>query len=303
MRCCSRIRSTVLTCRSPRSPVWSTATDTMTTGFIFRRTGMTRTSVACCRKARRSRNVCRSKGKAGWHAPRHLRKTRRSGRTILRLRYIARPASTGGSSGRKKTSGLFNAQEFCDGARPQEETAVRGGGERGDSLPSQLRSATRCRTKARFSRLAVSHFQQAYAEIIPQNCVVGPQSECAPIEIGGGGIFAVQGHHLGQRSHYIMSLRRRREYLQKHSASLGTIVAFDMKVSKLHSQLDRVGRERKSGVEHRDGLVEASSFGELAGMFEKRRRKRRPARRGLAQLIKCLVKSPGGGQCRGKQGA
>jgi hypothetical protein len=44
----------------------------------------------------------------------------------------------------------------------------------------------------------------------------------------------------------------------------------------LDLQVDCVGRERNSAFEHRDGFVEASSFGELTGILEKRRRKRRP---------------------------
>jgi hypothetical protein len=70
---------------------------------------------------------------------------------------------------------------------------------------------------------------------------------------------------------------------------------------KLHSQIDRVRAERKSRLEHRDGFVELSNFGELTGILEKRRRKRRPPRCGLAQLVKRLAGPPEGGQCLSKQ--
>src|SRR6202171_2057247 len=84
------------------------------------------------------------------------------------MRSTANPASIGGSSGRKKPSGLFDAQEFRNRARPQEETAVRAGRKRRDGPPGDLWIAMRCRTKARFSRVSLPHFQQAHAETSPK---------------------------------------------------------------------------------------------------------------------------------------
>jgi len=75
-----------------------------------------------------------------------------------------------------------------------------------------------------------------------------------------------------------------------------------MKETELHSQLDRVGRQRQPAFEHRVCLLEAPNAGKLAAMFEKRRRKRWPPRRGPAQLIECLVAASGRSERRGKQG-
>ena len=75
---------------------------------------------------------------------------------------------------------FFQRQEFRGGARPQKETAVRSGGERGDRLPGQLRRAMRYRTQARFSRLALTHLKLAYAEIVSRHGIVGPHPERTP---------------------------------------------------------------------------------------------------------------------------
>ena len=92
---------------------------------------------------------------------------------------------------------------------------MRSGGERGDRLPDQLRRAMRYRTQARFSRLALTHLKLAYAEIVSRHGIVGPHPERTPIEIGGGGIFTVQRHHLGQPNQNVVPLRRCREQLAK----------------------------------------------------------------------------------------
>jgi hypothetical protein len=73
-----------------------------------------------------------------------------------------------------RQSALFNAQKLRSGARPQEETTVRGGGERGERLPGQLRRATRYRTQARFFRLALTHLKLAYCNIGSRHGIVGP---------------------------------------------------------------------------------------------------------------------------------
>ncbi len=73
----------------------------MKTGYISRHTGTTPISAAYCRRVRRSRNASRSRGRAGQHGPQHSPKKRPNGCTISPLRYIARPASTGGSSAPK----------------------------------------------------------------------------------------------------------------------------------------------------------------------------------------------------------
>ena len=179
---------------------------------------------------------------------------------------------------------------------------MRSGGERGDRLPGQLRRATRYRTQARFSRLALPHLELAYAEIGSRRGVVGPHPERTPIEIGGGGIFTVQRQHLGQPDQNVVPLRRCREQLRKNSARLGAVVAFDMEIAKLRSQIDRIGDERKPALEHGDSLVEASNFAKLTGIFDKGRRKRRSPRHGPAQPVKRLVAPPDGGQCDGQQG-
>src|SRR5260221_13221987 len=123
-----------------------------------------------------------------------------------------------------------------------------------------------------------------------------------PIKIGGSSIFAIHSHNFGQSDHCFMPPRLRGAHFRKQSARPGAIVALEVKVSKPHSHFNGVRRERKSAFKHRDSLVKASNFAELVCQFEKGRLKRWPPRRGLAQLIDCLVVSPGAGQYHGKQG-
>ena len=99
-------------------------------------------------------------------------------------------------------------------------------------------------TQACLSRLALTHFKQTQAEIVARHRIVRPQSERTPKEIGGSGVVAVQSHHLGQWSQNIGPLRRRRKRLHQHRASIGTVVAFEMKETELNSQFDGVGRKR-----------------------------------------------------------
>jgi hypothetical protein len=72
---------------------------TTTPGSIFRHAGTIRISPACCRRARRSCNASRSRGKVGWRAPRRSMRTRRGGRTISQLQFCEREACTAANSG------------------------------------------------------------------------------------------------------------------------------------------------------------------------------------------------------------
>jgi len=81
---------------------------------------------------------------------------------------------------------------------------------------------------------------------------------------GGASIFAIHSHNFGQSDQCFMPPRLRGAHLRKQSARLDAIITLKMKISKPYSHINSMRHERKSAFEHRDTLVKASNFTELA---------------------------------------
>ena len=92
---------------------------------------------------------------------------------------------------------------------------MRGGGKRRDRPADHVGSAACRQADARFAGVALAHFQKASAQIGPRHGIVGPQRKYAPIGIGGGGVFAIQKHDLGQPSQNIGPARSLCKSLQE----------------------------------------------------------------------------------------
>ena len=173
---------------------------------------------------------------------------------------------------------------------------------KGVDRPAQhLRPAARGRAQAGLTCTPVSQFQLAHAEIDPRHGILRLQRQCMPIDIRGGHILAVENHHARQHRLDIPPSRRCGKRLQQQAAGPDPVVAAKVKPPKVDQQLDHVRREPQAGLGNRNGFVEPSGFCQLIGIFAKRRRKRRPSCRSLAQLIQRLVATPGGGECCGEQ--
>jgi len=179
---------------------------------------------------------------------------------------------------------------------------MRGGGERQNGPSGKLWGGTCCGTQCRFPRIAFAHFQQAFAQIDPRQHIVRLQPERVPIEIGGGGIFPVQDHRLGERDEGIVSFRRERAHLLKHRARPGAVVPLEIEIAKRHPQIDAIWRKRETALEQFDAFVKTSGVGELATEFDECRRKGWTPRGRALQLLNGLAASSGGRQGHGKQG-
>jgi hypothetical protein len=91
------------------------------------------------------------------------------------------------------------------------------------------------RAQRRLPRVALTHFQQAFAQINSRIDVVRPQPKRVPVEIGGDSIFAIQDHHFGERHQRVVSLRRDRKNAQESGARACTVVPLQMQITERHA--------------------------------------------------------------------
>jgi hypothetical protein len=155
-----------------------------------------------------------------------------------------------------------------------------------------LRVAAHRFAQARFACFALAQFEQASAEFEPRRGIARLHCEHAPIGVGRGGIFAVQDHGLREASQDVEPLRRQRLRLQQDRAGATARIALLKNEREVEMHFDALGSEFERAFEHRDRLVMAPGVGELTATFEESRQKRRPSRRGSAQLLKGFFARP-----------
>ena len=123
-----------------------------------------------------------------------------------------------------------------------------------------------------------------------------------PVGIGGGDIFAVQQQHPRQRRQYFGPPGRCFARIDEDRARLAALVAQEVQARKVQLQVDGSRRQCETAFDDRDGLVDPSGLGKLAGEFLEGRRKWRPPRRRPAQLLDRFRAASGAAQRRAQQG-
>ena len=168
--------------------------------------------------------------------------------------------------------------------------------------PEHLGPAAQRRAQTGLAGVALAHFQEACAEIRARHGIVRTVCKGVPVGIGGGGIFTVQQQDAGERRQYFGATGGCFTGPQKDRPRLAAFVAVQMQAREIQLQLDGLRRQRNSAFDDGDGLIDAPGLGKLAGEFLESRRKRRPPRRGPAQLFNRFLAASGAAQRRPEQG-